>query len=129
MKEALLTALLVGSGGFLGALLRYGVGGLLHRKFPFSTFPYGTITANMLGCLVIGIATGLLDASHLLGPSFRKFVLIGMIGAFTTYSTFIYETFAMLRDADYLHAAGNVGLQLTLGLLLVWLGYTAAMTR
>ncbi|RME00837.1 MAG: fluoride efflux transporter CrcB [Deltaproteobacteria bacterium] len=129
MREALLTALLVGSGGFLGALLRYGVGGVIHRRLPFVRFPYGTLAVNMLGCLAIGLLTGLLDASHLLGPSFRKFVLIGLLGAFTTYSTFLYETFAMLQDAEYLLAAANVGIQLVLGLFLVWLGHTLVMAR
>ncbi len=129
MREVLLTALLVGSGGFLGALLRYGVGGVIHQRLPFVRFPCGTLAANMLGCFAIGLLTGLVDASHLLGPSFRKFALIGLIGALTTFSTFLYETFAMLQDAEYLQAAANVGIQLVVGLFLVWLGHTIIMAR
>ncbi len=124
MKEALINAALVGSGGFAGAVFRYGLSGLVHRKIPLSTFPYGTLAVNLLGCLLIGVFAGLVESRQLFGPEFRRFALIGLLGGFTTWSTFGYETFAMLRDAEYLRAAGNVGVHLVLGLVLVWLGYS-----
>ena len=64
MRLALLNALLVGSGGFAGAILRYALGGLVHRSFPMATFPFGTLAVNLLGCLFIGAFAGLADSRH-----------------------------------------------------------------
>lgn len=124
MKEALINAALVGSGGFAGAIFRYGLSGFIHRKVSLTTFPYGTLAVNLLGCLLIGVFAGLVESRQLFGPEFRRFVLIGLLGGFTTWSTFGYETFVMLREAEYLRAAGNIGVHLVLGLALVWIGYS-----
>jgi CrcB protein len=121
-----LNALLVGSGGFVGALLRYGLSGLVHRQVPLSTFPYGTLAVNLVGCLAIGVFVGLVESRQLFGPEVRTFALIGLLGGFTTFSTFGFETFALVRDGENLRAAANVGLQVVLGLGLVWLGYAFA---
>lgn len=129
MRDTILSVLLVGSGGFVGAVLRYGLAGAVQNRFPSSSFPSGTLAVNLLGCLVIGALVGLVDARQLFSPDFRKFVLIGLLGAFTTYSTFGYETFAMLRDADYLRALLSVGAHLVFGLVLVWAGYSLATSR
>lgn len=126
MKSALVNAALVGSGGFVGAMLRYGVSGLVQRSAGLSTFPYGTLAVNLSGCLLIGVAVGLVDAKQMFGPEFRLFALIGVLGGFTTYSTFGYETFALLRDADYLRAVANVTIHVVAGLALVWAGYGLA---
>ena len=124
MRESLINAALIGSGGFLGALARYGLSGLVQRQLPLATFPYGTIVVNLLGCLLIGLLGGLAEARQLFGSEFRMFLLIGLLGGFTTFSTFGYETFLMIRDAEYLRAATNVGVHVVLGLSLLWLGYT-----
>ena len=129
MKTALINAVAVGSGGFIGALARYGLSGLVHRQVPLTTFPYGTLVVNLLGCLVIGVAAGLAESRQLFGPEFRTFALIGVLGGFTTYSTFSYETFAMIRDDEYLRAAANVGVHVILGLALVWVGYAMTTSR
>ncbi|MEE8348783.1 MAG: fluoride efflux transporter CrcB [Acidobacteriota bacterium] len=129
LKTALVNAALVGSGGFVGALFRYGMSGWVHRKIPLTTFPYGTLTVNLLGCLLIGIFAGLMDSRQLFTPEVRRLALIGFLGGFTTYSAFGYETFAMIRDAEHLRATINVGLHLVLGLSLVWVGYGMAMSR
>ena len=123
MKTALINAAIVGSGGFIGAVFRYGLGGFVQRHAGLSTFPWGTLVVNMAGCLAIGAMVGLVDSRQMFGPEARLFVLIGVLGGFTTYSTFGYETFALLRDAEYLRAAANVGVQVFLGLALVWAGY------
>ena len=104
-------------------MFRYGLSGLVHRKVSLSTFPYGTLTVNLLGCFLIGVFAGFAESRQLFGPEFRRFALIGLLGGFTTYSTFGYETFAMIRDAEYLRAAGNVAIHVVLGLALVWAGY------
>ncbi len=129
MKDTVANAAIVGSGGFIGALARYGLTGLVHRQLPHATFPYGTLVVNLLGCLAIGALAGLAESRQLFGPEFRAFALIGLLGGFTTFSTFGYETFAMIRDHDFLRAAANVGVHLLLGLVLVWLGYTTTTSR
>lgn len=129
MKAALISALFVGLGGSVGALARFGLSGLVHRSLPQTTFPFGTLAVNMLGCLAIGSIAGLAESRLAFGPELRAFVLIGILGSFTTFSTFGFETFAMLRDDEYLRAIMNIGLQVVLGLALVWLGYSLAATR
>jgi len=129
VRAALISAVAVGSGGFLGALARYGLSGLVQRYAPLATFPFGTLVVNLLGCIAIGVAGGLADSRQVLGPEARAFVLIGVLGGFTTFSTLGYETFAMLRDSDYLKAITNVGVHVILGLTFVWLGYAVAASR
>jgi len=129
LKATLINAAMVGSGGFIGALARYGLSGLVHRQVPFATFPYGTMAVNLIGCCAIGVIAGLAESRQLFGPEFRTFALIGVLGGFTTFSTFGYETFAMLRDAEYLRVAANVGVHVVLGLALVWLGYALTTLR
>lgn len=126
---ALISAVVVGSGGFLGALARYGLSGLVHRQLPLTTFPYGTLMVNLLGSLVIGVIAGLTESRQLFGPAFRTFTLIGILGGFTTFSTFTYETFAMIRDDQLLRAAANIGMHVILGLTLLWLGYSLTTSR
>jgi len=129
LKSALISAVVVGSGGFLGAIARYGISGLVQRRFSLSTFPYGTLAVNLLGCLAIGAITGLVDSRKLFGPEFRSFALIGILGGFTTFSTFSYETFAMIRDEEYLRVTVNIGSHVILGLAFVWLGYALTTLR
>ncbi len=129
LKTALINAVVIGSGGFLGALARYGLSGLVHRQMPLATFPYGTLVVNLVGCLGIGVIAGLAESRQLFGPEFRAFVLIGILGAFTTFSTFGYETFAMIRDDEYLRAITNVAMHVLLGLALLWLGYVVTTSR
>ena len=129
MHTALINAAAVGSGGFIGALARYGLGGFVHRHFSYTTFPIGTLTVNLVGCLFIGLLAGLVDARQFFGPEARAFLLIGILGGFTTFSTFGFETFALLRDGEYLRSAANILLNVVIGLALVWLGYTVTASR
>ena len=126
MKAALLNAALVGTGGFIGAIARYGISGLVQRSAALSSFPHGTLAVNMLGCLLIGIAVGLVDSRQVFGPDFKLFAVVGLLGGFTTWSTFGYETLTLLRDAEYLRATANVAIHVMLGLVLVWAGYALA---
>ena len=79
---------------------------------------------NMVGCLLIGLVAGLVESRQLANPDIRSFVIIGILGGFTTYSAFGFETFALLRDAEFLKAASNVLIHIVAGLFLVWIGYT-----
>jgi CrcB protein len=120
---------LVGAGGFFGAVLRYGLSGLVHRSEVLSSFPFGTLTVNVAGCVLFGGVMGLAESRQLLDPDLRAFVLIGALGGFTTFSTLGWETFAMLRGGEQLHALLNVGAHVVLGLAAVWLGFTVAASR
>lgn len=123
VKALLINIAIIGSGGFVGAVARYGLSGWVHRQMPLTEFPYGTLLVNLLGCFLIGLVFGLVETRQLFGPELRAFLLIGILGAFTTFSTFGYETFALIREAAFLRAFANVGLNVFLGLALVWLGY------
>jgi len=120
--------LLVGVGGFVGSAARYALGGLVHRLLPPGTFPFGTLAVNVLGCLAIGFLGGLMEVRQLLGPSERLLLMIGVLGGFTTFSTFALETLGLLHGAELAKASLNVGASVVLSLVAVWLGYTAAQT-
>jgi len=113
----------VGAGGFVGASLRFIMSGLVQRLDPMGTFPYGTMSVNVLGCLVIGVLGGLADSRHVLGPNARLFVILGVLGGFTTFSTFAFESLALLRDGESLRAGANVLGSVAACLVSVWLGY------
>ena len=118
--------LFVGAGGALGAVLRYGMSGLVHRIDPFATFPSGTLAVNVLGCLLIGLLGGLVELRAVLSPEARLFLLIGLLGGFTTYSTFGSDAFNLLRAGDHIRALAYVGLHLVAGIGAVWAGLVTA---
>ena len=120
---ALPEILLVGMGGLLGSVGRYALSGLVYRFVPAAVMPYGTMVVNVLGCLIIGLLGGLADARQVIGSGTRLFVFIGLLGGFTTFSTFGYETLALARDGEYLRAGANVVLTVFLCLLSVWVGH------
>ena len=117
------TVLLVGSGGFIGSILRYGVSGLAQRLDPAGGLPIGTLAVNAIGCFLIGLVAGLADSRGLFGPEMRLFFFIGVLGGFTTFSTFGFETFALLRAGETIRASANVVGSVVLCLFAVWLGY------
>ncbi len=114
--------LIVGCGGFIGAAMRYLIGGGVHRLLDQSLFPYGTLAVNLIGCLAIGLLGGLSDSRQMFSAELRMFLFVGVLGGFTTFSAFGYETVNLLRDGQLVPATLNVFLQLGLGLIAVWLG-------
>jgi CrcB protein len=113
---------LIAVGGALGSVCRYGLSTVVQRwSSPF--FPYGTFAVNVLGCLLFGVIMGAARQRFVLGPSERAFLLIGILGGFTTFSTFTYETFALLQDGQFVRALVNAGGQLLCGLVALWAGY------
>ena len=113
--------MLVGLGGFVGASSRYVLSGAVHRVIPTTTFPIGTLIVNLAGCLAIGFLGGLAEYRQLLGPSQRLFLLIGVLGGFTTFSTFAYETVG-LAQASTGRALANTALHVFLGFTAAWVG-------
>lgn len=113
---------LIGIGGFLGAVLRYWVSGLVQEASRSVDFPYGTLAVNLIGCLVIGFLSQLAEGRGAFTPETRAFAFIGFLGAFTTFSTFSNESLNLLRDGDGLLALLNLGTHLFFGLGAVWLG-------
>ena len=119
--------LLVGVGGAIGALARYLLGGAVHRLIP-GFFPYGTFVVNVIGCLAFGLVVGLAESRFVIGPGARAFVLIGVLGGFTTFSSFMFESFELLRGDQLLPAAANVAGQVIIGFVALWAGYAAGRT-
>ncbi|SKA81566.1 fluoride efflux transporter CrcB [Desulfobaculum bizertense] len=117
MEKLLLLAL----GGSAGALSRYGLAGLVHKIFG-GTFPLGTFVVNMCGCLFFGLVWGFLENRTILGPAARTAVLTGFMGAFTTFSTYIFESSSLLRDGQWWSAIANIAGQTVLGLVLLTAG-------
>jgi CrcB protein len=123
MKTWMLNLLLVGSGGFFGAICRYSLGGAVHQWTQISTFPLGTMVVNILGCFLIGLGGGLMELRQLFTPELRLFLLIGFLGGFTTFSTFGFESWALMRDGEFFFAAVNVVIQVLAGFTAVWFGF------
>lgn len=115
--------LMVGMGGFLGSVMRYGAG-LAVLKLPCANCsPLATLLVNATGCLLIGLLGGLAELRGFWGMEWKLFLLIGFLGGFTTFSAFGLESFEMLREGQWAMAAGNVFLQVSIGILAVWAGF------
>ena len=113
--------LLVAAGGACGALSRYALAGAVHRYVPPS-FPFGTFVVNVAGCALFGLLVGFGERRVVLGPEARAFLLIGLLGGFTTFSSFSYETLELLRDGELARAATNAVGQVVLGVGALWTG-------
>ncbi|MCA9500822.1 MAG: fluoride efflux transporter CrcB, partial [Nitrospira sp.] len=114
----------VGLGGFLGSVGRFVISGLFNRLSPALAFPTGTLAVNILGCFLIGLIHGLAESRNMLGTDTRIFLFIGVLGGFTTYSTFGFESLALLKDGAMLKASANIIIHIFVGLAAVWLGDT-----
>ena len=118
--------LFVGIVGFIGAALRYVTSRIVGRITTQGGFPYGTFVVNMIGCVLIGFLAGLADSRDIFTATTRAFIFTGVLGAFTTFSTFSYETMGLIQNGQTSHALTNLGLQIILGLVAVWGGIQLA---
>lgn len=116
--------LYIAAGGAFGALLRYGLSGFIEKAMG-GIFPWGTLGVNLLGCLLIGFFWEL-STTIIIVPNVRAFMLIGLLGAFTTFSTFGLESLNLLEVREFGMAAMNIFLSNGLGVLLVFGGSSAA---
>jgi fluoride exporter len=115
--------ILVGFGGFLGSIARYALGGVVTQLTAASRFPFGTLVVNLLGCFVMGIVTGYAERTHLIGSSARLFLMTGLLGGFTTYSAFAYESYFLGREQALGWMLANIALHVVAGLGVLWLGH------
>ncbi len=114
----------LGMGGFIGTIGRYLVSETMNRTMG-SQFPLGTLSVNLVGSFFIGILAVVLAQPLLSHPNFRLFFIVGMMGGFTTYSSFSYDTFRLLKDGDVVRAFFYVFITFSIGLLLTFLGFLA----
>jgi CrcB protein len=122
-EQAMRSIVVIGLGGFIGSILRYLISGWVQKLSSNPWFTYGTVGVNLIGCLLIGLLGGWSENQEVFSPSTRLFLFLGILGSFTTFSTFGYETLSLLRDQRVGAAMGNIGLQVIVGLMAVWLGY------
>jgi len=118
--------LIIGAGGFLGAVLRYLLTGAFQNLSGSASFPFGTLAVNLLGCFMIGLLSYIAEYRSLFGVETRMFVFVGLLGAMTTFSTFGNETYGLIKDAKFSFALLNIGIHVTVGLGAVWLGRVLA---
>ena len=115
--------LYIAVGGGLGAVLRYLVSGWGQRASGSATFPWGTLVVNVLGCLAIGALGAAFAGPHRVREELRLLLLVGILGGFTTYSAFAFETFMLVDERQFARALGNVVLTNGLCLAAAWLAY------
>ena len=115
--------LLVGFGGFIGSVLRYLTGGLVYKFIDAPLITYGTLAVNFIGCLLIGFLGGLNENHDLMSPDVSLFVFVGVLGGYTTFSTFGYESFLLLQDDQFMRAGINISANILLSLAGVFFGF------
>jgi CrcB protein len=118
MQKTILIAL----AGLVGTLLRYWLSGLVARQYG-ETFPWGTMTVNTVGCFLTGAVFYLTEERFLVNPTVRTVILMGLLGGFTTFSSYGLQTFTLLRDGEFGLASLNVAASNVIGLLMIWAGY------
>jgi CrcB protein len=116
--------ILIGAGGFIGSVLRYLVSGYVQELSNSVDFPYGTLAVNLIGCLLIGFLTQLAEMYGAFNVETRAFLIIGLLGGFTTFSTFSNDTVNLLRLGESSLAFLNIAAHILAALFLVWAGRT-----
>ena len=112
--------LLIGSGGFVGSVFRYLLSQTIHNKF-LSAFPFGTMSVNIIGSLLIGVVYGLVEKGNI-SPEARLFLATGILGGFTTFSAFTMDALKLLQDGLWLESISYILLSVVLGVAATFLG-------
>lgn len=113
--------MIVGTGGFIGTILRFMLSRYIQEQ-TISSFPLGTFIINVAGCFLIGIFYGIAERGNLMSTEWRLFLTVGICGGFTTFSTFSGDNLALLRGSEFLYFGLYAGLSVFLGLLATYLG-------
>ncbi|HUJ17259.1 MAG TPA: fluoride efflux transporter CrcB [Nitrospirota bacterium] len=121
----MLNILIIGIGGFIGAVVRYLVAVWIGERWGRS-FPLGTFIINVSGSFIIGLLMTLMTERIIENPQWRLFLVVGFLGAYTTFSTFEYETGTLLKDGEWLYASLNVVLSVFVGFIALKLGEVLA---
>lgn len=116
---------MIAVGGAAGALARYQLGAMVQARIPVG-FPWGTFLVNISGCLVMGVVMTLFAERLVVHPNWRFLIPIGFIGAYTTFSTFEYETFRAVSEGGWIIGAANVVGSVVAGYIALWLGVVLA---
>ncbi|HIE24450.1 MAG TPA: fluoride efflux transporter CrcB [Anaerolineales bacterium] len=116
------TFFLIGTGGFLGAILRYTLSSRVQNWTNITQFPIGTLVVNILGCLLIGTLAQLAETRDIFTPAARSLIFLGFLGAFTTFSTFSSDNFNLFQNGQSFLFYLNIGTNVILGLIAVWAG-------
>ena len=120
--------LLIGAGGAIGAMARHAVNGIVHRGLLSDVFPYGIFVVNLLGSVLIGLIAGIIASGRVhVAPEMRTFLVVGLLGGFTTFSSFSLDTFTLLRTGHVGLALWNAAGQVALSLIGVALGFKVGM--
>jgi CrcB protein len=114
--------LLIGTGSFIGGVLRYSISQFVQTKF-LSAFPFGTFAVNIIGCFAIGMVFALSEKTNM-SPEMRLFLATGICGGFTTFSAFSNETFSLMRDGQLFYASAYITSSVLFGLLATFIGYS-----
>lgn len=113
--------LIIGSGGFLGSISRFLLSRYVQHQ-ALSSFPYGTMVVNLLGCFLIGLIFGIAERGNFMNAEVRMFLTVGFCGGFTTFSTFANENIALLKDGNILYFALYTFISVFVGILLTYFG-------
>jgi CrcB protein len=114
--------LLIGTGSFIGGILRYSLSQFIQTKF-LSTFPFGTLGVNIIGCFTIGIVFSLSERTNM-SPEMRLFLATGICGGFTTFSAFSNETFSLMRNGQLFYASAYITSSILFGVFATFIGYS-----
>jgi fluoride exporter len=120
------TLFLIGTGGFIGSILRYLMSGYVQQLSKNIQFPFGTLAVNIVGCALVGFLAELADHRGVISGDTRALLMVGLLGGFTTFSAFGNETMNLLRDGELWLAGGNIIGHVFLSLVAVWVGYSTA---
>ncbi len=116
--------IVVGLGGFIGAVGRYWISGLVQKLS--DRFPLGTLSVNLLGSFILGLFATLFLEKIIVNQEVRLFLLVGLLGAFTTYSTFSLETLNLMRSGEWMFVGLNILANIAGALIAVWAGVSIA---
>ena len=114
----------VAAGGAIGSVARHGVNRLVHQAWPSMRFPLATVVVNIAGCGIIGMLAGLIATSRLpMRANWREFIFVGILGGFTTFSSYMLDSFTLAHGGEHALAISNIVVQTAAGFLAVWAGY------